>query len=156
MADVIGAIRDKWLKLGGEGFTGVAIDVEQPTFAGVGRAQQFQRDITISWHPTLGEAFAVWGAIGQKWFSLKQKQIGYPGTDEMGSKDGRGRFNHFRAMQLAGGPPASIYWTPTTGAHEVHGAIREAWKRIGFVWCSFGFLSCVVFGFVALLCCFVF
>jgi uncharacterized protein with LGFP repeats len=71
MAEVIGAIRDKWLRLGGEGFSGPALDVERPTFDGVGRAQSFQNGVTI-------------------------------------------------------------YWTPQTGAHEVHGAIREARKKIRY------------------------
>jgi uncharacterized protein with LGFP repeats len=35
-------------------------------------------------------------------------------------------------MQVAGDPVASIYWTPTTAAHEVHGAIRDAWAQNGF------------------------
>ena len=35
-------------------------------------------------------------------------------------------------MQLPDRPIASIYWTPTTAAHEVHGAIRVAWAQHGF------------------------
>jgi len=27
---------------------------------------------------------------------------------------------------------ASIYWTPETGAHEVHGAIRDKWASLGW------------------------
>jgi uncharacterized protein with LGFP repeats len=34
-------------------------------------------------------------------------------------------------MQFPSGPLASIYWTPRTGAHEVHGAIRARWELIG-------------------------
>jgi uncharacterized protein with LGFP repeats len=131
MPDVIGAIRDKWLVLGGETFTGPAVDVERPTFDGVGRAQSFQRGVVISWHPSLG-AFAVYGAIGEKWLSLGREQFGYPVTDETGCPDGRGRFNHFRAVQQPGAPWTSIYWTPRTGAHEVHGAIRGAWESTGW------------------------
>jgi uncharacterized protein with LGFP repeats len=145
MPEVIGAIRDKWLALGGEAFTGPALDIERPTFDGIGRAQMFAHGVTISWHPALG-AFAVWGAIAQKWHGLGREQFGYPGTDETGSKDGRGRFNHFRAMQIPGGPPASIYWTPTTGAHEVHGAIREAWKKIGYERSTYGYPTSDEFG----------
>jgi len=62
MADIIGAIRDKWLRLGGEGFFGPALDIERPTFDGVGRAQAFNGGAIISWHPQTG-AFAVWGLI---------------------------------------------------------------------------------------------
>ena len=138
MAVVIGAIREKWLQLGGEGFSGAPLTVERPTFDGVGRAQHFAHGVVISWHPSLG-AFAVWGLINAKWQALGAEQFGYPGTDELGCPDGRGRFNHFRAMQHAGGPPSSIYWTPSTGAHEVHGAIRAAWKDQGFERGSLGY-----------------
>ncbi|TFV83442.1 hypothetical protein [Blastococcus sp. CT_GayMR16] len=131
MADVIGAIRDKWLALGGNSFTGPALDVERPTFDGVGRAQPFRDGVIISWHPQLG-AFEVHGAIGEKWQQMGREQFGYPVTDETTTPDRRGRFNHFRSMQIVGDPVASIYWTPETGAHEVRGAIRSAWERSGF------------------------
>jgi uncharacterized protein with LGFP repeats len=131
MADVIGAIRDKWLALGGEGGFGAALDVEHPTFDGAGRAQQFANGKTISWHPKSG-AFAVWGSIGGKWVAVGRERYGYPITDELACPDGRGRFNHFRTVGLAGMPEASIYWTPQTGAHEVHGGIRAAWAARGW------------------------
>ncbi|MEV0089144.1 hypothetical protein [Saccharopolyspora sp. NPDC050642] len=43
----------------------------------------------------------------------------------MGTPDGVGRYNHFTKN-------ASIYWTPTTDAHLVHGAIREHWSALGW------------------------
>jgi uncharacterized protein with LGFP repeats len=128
MADVIGAIRDKWLQFGGEGGFGAALDIERPTFDGVGRTQSFTGGRFIAWHPTIG-AFVVWGAIAATWLSVGRESFGYPITDELTTPDGRGRFNHFRAVQVAGQPEASIYWTPSTGAHEVHGAIRAAWAH---------------------------
>ena len=42
--------------------------------------------------------------------------LGFPTTDEKGSPDGVGRYNHF-----SGSGGSSIYWSPTTGAHSVHG-----------------------------------
>jgi uncharacterized protein with LGFP repeats len=131
VTDVIGAIREKWIALGGEGGFGEPLDIERPTFDGVGRAQSFRDGKIISWHPEIG-AFAVWGLIGAKWVAVGREQYGYPVTDELPCPDGRGRFNHFRAMQLPGRPEASIYWTPRTGAHEVHGAIRAAWASRGW------------------------
>jgi uncharacterized protein with LGFP repeats len=130
VTDVIGAIRDKWLALGGAGGLGDPLDVERPTFDGQGRTQPFSRGI-ISWHPELG-AFGVWGDIGAKWVAVGREQYGYPLTDELMCPDGRGRFNHFRTMQIAGRPEASIYWTPSTGANEVHGAIRTEWASRGW------------------------
>lgn len=131
MPDVIGAIRDKWNALGGAaGVLGQPLDVERPTFDGTGRAQEFTGG-TVSWHPKTG-AFAVWGAIRERWIALGREGYGYPITDESGCPDGRGRYNHFRAMQLAGTPDGSIYWTPTTGAQPVYGAIRDLWARHGW------------------------
>jgi LGFP repeat len=131
MPDVIGAIRDKWLALGGAGgLLGQPLDIERPTFDGVGRAEEFQGG-TVSWHPQIG-AFAVWGDIRGRWIGLGREQYGYPLTDETGCPDGRGRFNHFRAMQLPGTPDASIYWTPQTAAQPVYGGIRAEWAARGW------------------------
>lgn len=43
---------------------------------------------------------------------------------EPATPDGVGRFNHFER--------GSIYWTQTTGAHEVHGPIRAKWESLGW------------------------
>ncbi|HTL34327.1 MAG TPA: C39 family peptidase [Kofleriaceae bacterium] len=45
-------------------------------------------------------------------------------TDEMTTPDGVGKYNVF-----VGG---SIYWSPSTGAFEVHGAIRDKWRDLGW------------------------
>jgi uncharacterized protein with LGFP repeats len=131
MPDVIGAIRDKWLQLGGEAGFGAALDIERPTFDGVGRSQPFAGGGFISWHPTIG-AHELHGDIAQKWVALDRERFGYPITDESGCPDGRGRFNHVRSPGMQGAPEASIYWTPQTGAHEVHGAIRDTWAQHGW------------------------
>ncbi|HWU05139.1 MAG TPA: hypothetical protein VN520_01800 [Streptomyces sp.] len=131
MPEVIGAIREKWLALGGDGgILRQALDDERPTFDGLGRAQEFQAG-TVSWHPLTG-AFAVWGLIRETWFGMGREQYGYPVTDESGCPDGRGRFNHFRAVHTPGNPEASIYWTPETGAHPVYGDIRRKWSELGW------------------------
>jgi len=48
----------------------------------------------------------------------------------LGCPDGVGRFNHFRALHIAGTPDSSIYWSPASGAHELYGAIRDKWARL--------------------------
>ena len=75
--------------------------------------------------------FATIGGIREKWLSLGgcDSFLGPPITDELGTPDGSGRFNHFTGSAEHG---ASIYWTPWTGAHEVHGAIRDHWEAIGW------------------------
>lgn len=109
---------------------GFPVGPEVPTFDGVDRSQSFQGG-TIAWHPEIG-AHGVWGIIGARWLQIGREQFGYPITDETSTPDGRGRFNHFRAVQLPGKPETSIYWTPETGAHEVFGAIRAKWAELGF------------------------
>jgi hypothetical protein len=51
--------------------------------------------------------------------------LGYPTTDETGTPDGVGRFNHFFNS-------GSIYWTPATNAWSIHGAIRAKWASMGW------------------------
>lgn len=68
----------------------------------------------------------VYGAIGERYdgFGGSAGWLGMPITDETGTPDGRGRYNHFEN--------GSIYWTQTTGAFEVHGAIRDKWASLGW------------------------
>ncbi len=56
--------------------------------------------------------------------------LGYPITDEIGTPDGVGRFNHFR--RLDNGAEASICWTSQTDAYAVYGAIRDKWAQLGW------------------------
>lgn len=126
-----GKIGEKYAALGGRGGPlGQPIGNEADAPHG-GRLHYFSKGV-VFWHPQIGEAFAVWGAIGVKLFDLGGVEFGYPITDETVTPDGRGRFNHFRALQSPGAPEASIYWTPATGAHEVHGLIRDAWAKAGW------------------------
>ena len=107
MADVIGAIREKWLGLGGEGFFGRATDVERPTFDGVGRAQGFSGGGIISWHPSVG-AFGVWGQICAKWEALGRERYGYPVTDEL-PVQGRARALQPLPVDAPGRPARSLH-----------------------------------------------
>ena len=50
--------------------------------------------------------------------------LGPPSSEEETTPDGIGRFRHYR--------DSSIYWSPQTGAHEIHGAIRERWAALGW------------------------
>ena len=130
-AEPYGKIGEKYAALGGRGSAlGPPIGNEADITHG-GRQHLFKEG-SIYWHPEIGEAYAVWGLIGVKYFQLGRTEFGFPITDELPTPDGRGRFNHFRAMHVPGRPESSIYWTPQTGAHEVHGLIRDAWARGGW------------------------
>jgi hypothetical protein len=76
--------------------------------------------------PQKWAVFEIKGSIYRKWTELGGIEYGYPDTDEMGTPDGVGRYNHFANHT------ASIYWTPETGAFEVHGDIRKRWAKLGW------------------------
>ena len=124
------AISDKYNALGGaRSFLGRPVDAgagnqEMPTADGHGRMRDYEGG-SIYWSQKTG-AFEVHGAIRDKWAHLGgvRSFLGYPITDETGTPDGHGRYNHFQG--------GSIYWTPQTGAHEVHGAIRDRWAKMGW------------------------
>ncbi len=124
------AIDDKYAELGGPGgFLGQPVDEgagseEMDTATGGGRVRDFQGG-SIYWSEATG-AHEVHGAIRVKWAQLGgERATGLPVTDELGTPDGVGRFNHFQHGW-------SIYWTPETGAHEVHGDIRNRWESMGW------------------------
>jgi GH25 family lysozyme M1 (1,4-beta-N-acetylmuramidase) len=124
---VCGAIRDKYLALGGPaGFLGYPTTDELATPDGTGRFNHFSNSASIYWTPSTG-AWSIHGAIRDKWASMgwERSLLGYPVTDETGTPDGVGRFNHFSSS-------GSIYWTPGTGAWSVHGAIRAKWASLGW------------------------
>jgi uncharacterized protein with LGFP repeats len=121
----LGAIAQHHLRHGGNGgFLGAPTSGELPTRDGVGRFTTFQRG-AIYWHPTTG-ARELHGDIRSRWNALSWEfgPLGYPTTDELPAPDGRGRFNVFQR--------GSIYWSPTTGARDVYGAIRTRWGALGW------------------------
>jgi uncharacterized protein with LGFP repeats len=127
---VYGAIGEKYNRLGGAGGALGAPTSDEADAPYGGRFNNFQHGF-IYWHPSTG-AFGVWGPIGEKWNQLGRVAYGYPITDQSVTPDGRGRYNHFRAVHMKGKPEASIYWTPQTGAHAVYGAIRAKWASMGW------------------------
>ena len=50
--------------------------------------------------------------------------LGQPTIPETTTPDGVGRFRHYEG--------GSIYWHPRTGAHEVHGLIRQRWAQLNW------------------------
>jgi hypothetical protein len=90
----------------------------------IGRFNHFQGGC-IYWTPATG-AHEVHGAIRDLWASMgwERSLLGYPETDELTGPDKIGRLNHFQG--------GSIYWTPATGAHEVHGDVRIRWGETGW------------------------
>jgi hypothetical protein len=131
---VCGAIRAKYESLGGPfGFLGYPVTDETGTPDGIGRFNHFANSGSIYWTPSTG-AWSIHGAIRAKWASLgwERSFLGYPVTDETGTPDGIGRFNHFSSNHSLSHVNGSIYWTPSTGAWSIHGAIRAEWASLGW------------------------
>ncbi|MEY4066149.1 MAG: hypothetical protein RIR26_2357 [Pseudomonadota bacterium] len=121
--EVHGLIRQKWANLGWEtGTLGFPRTDELTASDNQGKYNHFEGG-SLWYHPSTGDAFLVKGSIYGKWTALRRGSgvLGYPVTDELTTPDGRGRYNHFQN--------GSIYWTPQTGAFEVHGLIRQKWAQ---------------------------
>jgi LGFP repeat-containing protein len=122
---VVGQIEAKYNALGGcNSILGVPVSEERGAPDGQGRYSVFDKG-SIYWSARTG-AFEVHGTIRDEWSNVGWEAgvLGYPITDETGAPDGVGRYNVFER--------GSIYWTPQTGAHEVHGRIRDAWRDAGW------------------------
>ena len=61
--------------------------------------------------------------IERKASELGRSFVGAAVSPEIAIEDGRGRVRVY--------DDATIYWTPETGAHEVHGVIRDEYLRLG-------------------------
>jgi uncharacterized protein with LGFP repeats len=113
----------KHASLGGaNGFLGLPVGAE---FGGPGARARAYQGGSIYWSTGTG-AFEVHGAILRTWAGTGWERgvLGWPITDETITPDRVGRYNHFQS--------GSAYWTPSTGAHEVHGAIRNTWASHGW------------------------
>jgi len=122
--EVHGLIRQKWADLGWENsFLGFPLSDESNVIGKPGRTNTFEGGV-ISWTSGTG-AHEVHGAILARWVAIgREAKFGFPLTDETGTPDGRGRFNHFET--------GSIYWTPQTNAHEIVGATKDVWATQGW------------------------
>lgn len=120
-----GPIDLKYKAIGGcSSVVGLATSNELTTPDGKGRYNTFERGI-IMWTSALG-AWEVHGLIEDRWVALGREAsvVGYPITDERIPPDGIGRYGVFER--------GSIYWSPSTGAHEVLGRIRDKYKDLGW------------------------
>ncbi len=122
----------RYFDLGGPGsYLGAEESLEEPTPGGTWMLFQFgaMYDVFIQ------GLHAVHGNIWNKYQQLGAQNsfLSYPATDEGGTADGLGRYNHFAAwydgVNLDNG---SIYWTWVTGAWSIHGAIRTHWAGMGW------------------------
>ncbi|HEU4349927.1 MAG TPA: polysaccharide deacetylase family protein [Actinoplanes sp.] len=120
-----GGILVKYVSFGSvNSFLGFPTTDEMLASDGVGRFNHFQAG-SIYWSPASG-AWEVHGGIRAKWMALGAEAglLRYPVGDEARTADGVGRYSSFQG--------GSIYWSPASGAWEVHGAIRAKWAALGW------------------------
>ena len=143
-ACVRGAIRDRWLQLGGErGVLGYPAGAEAPSRTGAATLQRF-RDPSSGAHSGAiaalldGKvAFALHGPVHARWLELgADEALGDPISDVLACPDGVGIFAHFRD---GAGVEGSIYQTPETGAHPVRGPVRALWGEMGWEKSALGY-----------------
>lgn len=130
--EVHGAIRDTWARLGWENSPlGFPVTDETRTPDGRGAYSVFERG-SVYWTPGTG-AHDVRGAIRGAWARHRWEAglLGFPLTGETPTPFSPGAFNHFEG--------GSVYWSPDTGAHEVHGAILARWAGLGWELSPLGF-----------------
>jgi glucose/arabinose dehydrogenase len=75
----------------------------------------------------------IHGSIYEKWkdLGLERSPLGYPISDIDPTSDKTGYYSVFEN--------GAIYWTPYTGAHEVHSSIYEKWKDLGLERSTLGY-----------------
>lgn len=125
---VLGAMSDAWWAQGGpSGYIGDPIAFELcniPASTGTaGCVQAFQAGVT-AWSPRTG-AFLVKGNINGAWQADRGPEgfLGWPVANETCGLVGDGCVQKFERGYIA--------WSPTTGAHEVKGAMAQAWWADG-------------------------
>jgi LGFP repeat/Fibronectin type III domain len=117
------ALTTKYQQLGGAAsYLGAPTGVE--AFPAGGRSRAYAGG-TLYWSPATG-AHVVRANILVKYAAIggAASIIGYPTSDDAGSPDGIGRYNHFAK--------GAIYWNPRYGAHVVLGAIESKWASVGW------------------------
>jgi M6 family metalloprotease-like protein len=110
---------------------GSTADVESEDGVRGGRFRLYSRG-AIYWHPTTG-AHEIHGQIYDRYNRMNShfSILGYPTTDQLPARDRVGRFNHFMG--------GSIYWSPQTEAHSIHGPIKQKWEDMGAETGSLGY-----------------
>lgn len=130
---VCGRILDKYNDFGGQnGKLGLPTSDEIPNPDGVGKRTSFTNDSSIYWSPN-SDAHQIGGAIGAEWAARgwEGSPLGYPITDENTNPDGVGKHNQFQG--------GSVYWSPSTNAHTIWGAIRDKWASVGWEGSNLGY-----------------
>ncbi|MBE1493832.1 hypothetical protein H4696_000932 [Amycolatopsis lexingtonensis] len=126
-----GPVLAKYLAFGGHAKLGPPTTDTTSTPDGVAQYNHFVNNGNVGsiYYTAATGAHALYGEIRKKWAALDyERGLGYPTTDEAGTPDGVGRYNHF----IKGGNVGSIYYTNATGAHAIFGEIRKKWAALDY------------------------
>lgn len=120
-----GSIRSKYMALGEGGSVLGAPRTADMVATTTGTAVQWFERGRIYWHSAIG-AHALHGTVLTKYRALGSVNslLGFPTTDLRVTADRVGRYSHFQR--------GSIFWSPASGAHEVHGPIRAKWASLSY------------------------
>jgi SpoIID/LytB domain protein len=121
---IVSAVQVHYNALGGAGGPlGAATSGELSTPNGSGAYQHYAGGSIYASAAT--GAHEVRGAIRSKWASLGwETGMGFPTTGDSRTPGGTGYYTHFQG--------GSVYWTPSTGAQAVRGAIQQKWAAMGW------------------------
>jgi L,D-peptidoglycan transpeptidase YkuD (ErfK/YbiS/YcfS/YnhG family) len=120
----LGAIRSKYAETGYQsGWLGYPTTDEVP--AGNGGVYQNYQGGAILWSPGTGP-HTTHGGIRVEYTGtgLANGALGYPTSEEVCGLRGGGCYQMYQG--------GAILWSPATGAHTTHGAIRAVWAGTGF------------------------
>ncbi|MGR7023807.1 hypothetical protein [Geodermatophilus sp. URMC 62] len=119
-----GAILNAWSSRRYEnGFLGYPVGEELPTADGAGRMQNFEGG-AVFWSASTG-AWPVAGGVRAAWAGAGADAgpLGYPIGAEVPTADGVGVLQLFRG--------GAVFYSPSTGAQPVRGAVRAVWGGLG-------------------------
>ncbi|QXG77890.1 N-acetylmuramoyl-L-alanine amidase [Modestobacter sp. L9-4] len=119
---VWGDVLSRYLALGGPGVLGAPVTDHTDTPRGDGAYAHFQNG-SVYWSPATGSRW-VRGMVMDRWSVLGREQgvLGFPTSEEAPAADG-GSFQTFQG--------GMVFWSPATGAHEVHGWVLDRWSALG-------------------------
>ena len=125
-------IDDKYAAMGGAAsFLGNPLIAETPTPGNTGRFRHYQGG-SIYWSAATG-AHSIHDPIRDRWAQLQWERgfLGFPLIDVTPTPNGLGYYTHFQG--------GSIYFTPSHGAHELHGPVLNKWASLDWERSVLGF-----------------
>ncbi|MGN7251613.1 hypothetical protein [Arthrobacter sp. SAFR-014] len=126
-----GAIGARWTALGGVNGLGLPATKEACGLKNRGCSQTFAKG-SVYWSPATG-AQLVRGAVRTRWTAsgAQNSSMGYPVTGEICGQPGKGCVQRFQGGR--------IYWSPTSGAWIIRGAIGGKFAATGATRGSLGY-----------------